>query len=528
MTHRLLCAGLLVAAAVAVGCSSRLDDGADNNESNLAREGEVDDLAELESILGDDKVAAAFRTNPSGISSRLPPMEQFLRVGRACNRRDSREIFIVEEKNTRLGGVQEETPDLLPRAVISGCSQNPSSTAGVRESFELFVAVVSDKTYPLDDPFSLEPVEVMALDQTTGLYNFYILHPAETPGQHPTVQRFDRRADGEVVKMEKIAGQKATTAVNQNRECFNCHVHGGPVMNELTLPWTGWVSSHRLFSRSLTGTTRELVSEARPFAAEHTRASLANDLERTIRASTSMWVEGIPGRPGSGLGPQTMSGQQPGGIAGLLRSVFCETEFNFASSFDTIPFPLFLDETVANFARLERPLSLPATAFELLPVRSETDKRIEIFLQKRQILRPNTVLASRIVDDEHDVFSAKRCALHDTVTASLEEGGTPEIATRQALLAAVEGDDAHPARTAFIRALLDTSLDEDSLYAAEDAYVSELQARYQLDIAKLETTAGLREIQRRLWDRQIAAQAMFPSPANPLPLMHPVAAVANN
>ena len=195
-------ASLLGAALVAVGCSSRLDDGAYVQESNLAEEPEVDDLAELESILGDDKVADAFRVNPSGISSKLADMEQFLRVGRACNRRDSKEIFIVEEKNTRLGGVQDETPDLLPRAVISGCSQNPSSTASVRESFDLFLAVVSDRTYPLADPFSTDPVEVMALDRTTGLYNFYILHAPEKPDSthREPLRSAGRRRGGEARK----------------------------------------------------------------------------------------------------------------------------------------------------------------------------------------------------------------------------------------------------------------------------------------------------------------------------------------
>ena len=56
---------------------------------------------------------------------------------------------------------------------------------------------------------------------------------------------------------------------------------------------------------------------------------------RITKASIAMWIEGLPERPGSGLGPQILSGEQPGGVGALLKSVFCETEVNFASAFDT-------------------------------------------------------------------------------------------------------------------------------------------------------------------------------------------------
>jgi hypothetical protein len=517
--HWLFGGSLLAAAACALGaagCSSR-PEGPTAEESTLAAS-DSDDAAELDKVLGDDRVARAFRASPTAIPSQLSNFENLLKVGRACNRSDSKEIFIIEEKNTRLGGVQADSDVLLPRAVFTGCNQNVGVASAIRQSFELFVAVVSDKTHPTNNPFSFEPVEAMALDQTTGLYNFYILHKPEQAGRPATVVRFARNAQGQIEKFSKEAGKPATKEISKNHECFNCHVNGGPIMNELTQPWTGWVSSNQIISRQYTGETRDIISESRPFAAEHTRSSLANELERTTRAAISMWVEGLPERPGSGLGPQTLAGKQPGGVPALLRSVFCETEFNFTSAFDYIPMQMFADDVVGGLASLERPQSLVSTNFPVhFPVRAQADKNIDGFLQKKGILRQETSLAARAVDDEHDILSTKRCALHAETVRRINAGATPNDAAKAAILASVGNQTG--ARADYIRALLTGT--PDALTAAEAAYIADLTARYNADTAKLTTDAGMRELQRRLDDRQRAAQAMFNRPANPLPAMHP-------
>jgi hypothetical protein len=516
MSLRAPCA--VVVLAFASACSSAI--GSQESEAN----GDGDEVAELRKVLGDDRVARAFLATPEAISSKLEETERLLGVGRACTRPSSKEIFVVEEKSTRFGGKQQDTRDLLPRAVIGGCNLNPTAVGSVRQSFELFVAAISDKSFPLDDPFSVEPVELMALDSTTGLYNFYIIERPEPahPHDRPTVTRFARRADGQVERLQKVARRAATREVSSNRKCFDCHVHGGPIMNELTQPWTGWVSSNATYSRpTLTGTSRELVSEARPFASEHNRSSLANDLEKITRASIAMWVEGLPERPGSGLGPQILSGQQPGGVAGLLKSVFCETELNFASTFETVPFPLFVDEQVARMAGLASAIPPPASSTfpKLLPVRSETDKRIEIFLQRKGILKPDTALAVRVFDDEHDAFSSSRCALHPRVAAAIAGGQTAEDATRAVIAATLSG--ANGARERFLRALI-TPTSEEERTDAEAAYIDDLNARYGRDTAKLESAEGLAELDARLAARQRAASAMFPSPANMLPRLQHV------
>jgi hypothetical protein len=508
---------LVILAVAAAGCSSAIVSESD------ALESDDEEITELRKVLGDDRVARAFLGQPARISSKLGETEQLLGVGRACARPGSKEIFIVEEKSTRFGGKQQDTRDLLPRAVIGGCNVNPTAVGSIRQSFELFVAAISDKSFPLDDPFSVEPVELMALDATTGLYNFYIIERPEPahPHDRPTVTRFARRPDGKIERLQKVARRPATREVSSNRKCFDCHVHGGPVMNELTQPWTGWVSSNATYSRpTLTGTSRELVSEARPFASEHTRSSLANDLEKITRAAIAMWVEGLPERPGSGLGPRTLSGEEPGGVTGLLKSVFCETELNFASSFETVPFPLFVDDQVARMAGL--PAALPPTSSsfpQLLPVRSETDRRIEVFLQRKGILKPDTALAVRVFDDEHDVFSPTRCSLHAPVAAAIASGQTPDKATREAIAAALSRGGP---RERFVRALIADAPEEREKGDAEAAYIEDLHARYGRDVAKLESAAGLAELDDRLARRQRAAQAMFPSPANMLPRLQHV------
>lgn len=520
--------GGLGALALAVGCSSTGDDATANSGANLAEQDPVTELAELDKVLGHDRVGRVLHANLNSISSKLPDNENLFGVGRACNNAASKEIFIVEEKSTRFGGRQQDTLNLLPRAVIGGCNQSPLTSSHLG-SFELMIAAVSDKDYPLDDPFSIEPVELMALDDDTGLFNFYIIERPEPlhPHDRPTVTRFDRRADGQIMRYQKIANRPAMIEVSSNRKCFDCHVNGGPVMNELTQPWSGWISSAGQYSRpSVTGLSRELISEARPFNREHNRSSLANDLERITREAIQTWIEGQPGKPGSGLGPQTLSGAQPGGVSALLKSTFCQTELNFASTFDTIPLPMFVDEFLANFASLEPPInSIQNPKFPVrLPVRSEVDKRIEVFLQKKGQITPDTVLAARLVDDEHDVFSTKRCGLYPSVVAAIANGSTAEAASRAAIATTIAAGANTPAEK-LIAAILNPKTTDDERSKAESDYIADLTARYNADITKVESPDGLKELDDRLAAKQKAAQAMFPSTANVLPRLEHVPSI---
>jgi hypothetical protein len=513
------CIGALVV-LLAAGCAAASSDGVTSDRDLV----DLDEAAELDRVLGNDRVGRVLRANPSTIPDRLATFEATFGVGRACNRTDSKEIFTVEETSTRITGAQVETPNLLPRLVIGGCNQTPSRPGSVRQTFEMLVAMVSDTERDPNDPIPTQPVEIMALDDTTGLFNFYVLEPSAVENGPATVTRFVRGADDVVERWQKVAGRAATKEVFPDRKCFNCHVHGGPIMNELTEPWTNWVSSHKTLSRELTGDTRQLTSEARPFSGEHSRSSLANQLEQVTRASIAMWIEGLPGVAGSGLGPQILSGAQPGGVPQLLRSVLCETEVNYATVFNTVPIATFVDATVAAFASLEPPIPpVSGASFTLLPVRSETDQRIEKFLQKARILSPDTVLAVRIFDDKNDIFSPRRCGLHTEVARRLADA-TPEAAIRSAILAALDSQETTkattPAQRKYLRALLDPGTESEVRDSAESEYIADLTGRYTAETSKLESDDGRDQIGRRWRARQAAARAMFPTAKNPLPITH--------
>jgi hypothetical protein len=532
-------ASLASAVAFAAGCTAGDEDIVSSESAVHAPP--LDEAKELESILGDDRVARFVRANPKAIPGKFGQVEEAYGIGSKCNRRDSHEIWAVEEKDTRITGAQVEMPNLMPRVLVGGCQQ---TLGNLRESFELTVAMVSSNVpTDIDNAIPDVPVEFMALDETSGLFNFYVMEP--TPGSdNGTLARFVRLADGTVQKWTKIPGKAATKEDFPQGKCFNCHVHGGPVMNELTEPWTNWVSQHHQISRPMTGFTHALVSEARPFPGDtHNRNSLANDLERVTRASIAMWVEGIPGKPGSGIGQQTLDGKQPGGVSRLLKSVFCESEVNYASILEAtaVPSPLFLDQKIADLAGLQAPippLAVSGPSWTLLPVRSETDQRIEAFLVKRGILKLDTVNAARAFDDMNDIFSAKRCSLHEDATKRITPGVSPDAAVRASILASLDADDAarkagQPSTTtaaqrAYIRALLSDTITADKRDSAELAYIDDVTKRFQAEAAKLETADGLAELSKRWTDRQGLARAMFPKPENMLPLTHaPAAPVAS-
>jgi hypothetical protein len=520
--------GIGLATSGLLACSAGAED-ADSSESAIHAP-PLDEAQELESILGDDRVADYLRAHPSAIPNHFDKVEAAYGIGRQCNRTDSKEIWVAEEKDTRITGAQVEMPDLMPRLAIGGCQQQ---LGDLKQTFSLMVAMVSDPNRAVDDAIPNQPVEFMTLDNKTGLFNFYVLEPGATEETNATVSRFIRLADGTVQKWTKVAGKAATKEDFPQGKCFNCHVHGGPIMNELTEPWTNWVSQHHQLSRPMSGNTHTLVSEARPFPGDQqTRSTIAQDLERVTRASIAMWVEGIPGVAGSGIGQQTLDGKQPGGVSKLLESVFCESEVNYASVLapDAVPTPLMLDQKIADLAGLQ-PAVPPFSGADwtLLPVRSETDQRIEAFLIKRGILKLDTAMAVRAFDDQHDIFSAKRCSLHADATARLASGDTTvDAAVRASILASLDADDAaraagHPSTTtapqrAYLRALLDDTTTSDARDAAEQAYVADVTERFQAEAAKLESPEGLAELSQRWKDRQASARAMFPRAENPLPL----------
>src|SRR5262249_54591593 len=150
----------------------------------------------------------------------------------------------------------------------------------------------------------------------------------------------------------------------------------------------------------MSGETLSIVSEAVPSPTTH-RSSLAKGLEDALTAGMREYVVG--GAKGTGYGQAVLKEQQPGGVLRLLKSAFCETEVHYPPASDTGPVELFFDPAAIVSASPQPPVVNQGDPFPtLMPVRSEMDKRVELFLVKNGFLTANTRQAIRLLDEEND------------------------------------------------------------------------------------------------------------------------------
>jgi hypothetical protein len=499
-----------------------------------------EDVAEAEGAAGaagdfwgKDRVGALLER-----SARIPASylayEEMFGVGRKCNNPKSNEIFIVEETQTRLAGPREThdvTPTkLMPRAVITGCNDGSG-----RQPHTLMAALISDPDQPgadQGDTIRTWPLEVMALDEKTGLYNFYIFEPVnppadggpvpiDAPGKVTRVYRTKQRNGSFNVFERKILGAgQAPTAQKQpiggaNR-CFNCHVEGAPLMNELRDPWTNWVSfKNKIAHSQMSGLTQELVGKALP-AAE--KSSLGNDLQPIIESGITEYTFGRTER--NGWARKTLAGELPGGIGKMLKSVFCETEVNYGNPSEAFPLEIWLDPDAASSASLVPPSSFGNDLFPFqFPIRSTRDRTVEAWLVQKKFLDQATVKAIRLLDDENDIFSPPRCALLPEVTRGaptqaealskhvrsvvrrkLEEAPFKTLASTQ------------PKRFLYLTALLDERPGQARI-KAEEEYNAELTERYEA-MEKGET-----EIKAKERFRKARIREKFRRSSRPLPVL---------
>lgn len=498
---------------IAAACSASEGRGTTGTEDELA--------STPDAIFGYDRVGAALKDHTDRIPTTLSEVEALFGIGRACTRRDSKEIFVVEEPRSRLpnGDVTVEGA-LLPRAVISGCNTGElSDPASVTRSTSLFMALVSDPDRAErtnGDGILTEPIEVMAFDEKSGIYDFYVFD--KTPDGKPEVTRVYRNEETGAVLERRMTStgrpSRPAPPANGSKRCFACHVNGAPLMNEMRDPWTNWISFKKTLPVSrLAGDTKALVSEAAPNASTG-RASLANDLEPIMRSAIRAQVSGV-GAPGSGWASRMMA--RADGLPRMLSSVFCETELNYTSATDAIPIEAFIDpdltngDLIAPSAFGERPM--------LLPIRSEMDRAVEAWLTDNEYLSHELVLAVRLFDDENDVFSEARCRLKEGAVAAIagaRQAADVRERLRTYLLSRAEEatfKTTQPRRYAYLVALLQP---EPSLTALDEAfaeYAAELAARFETmkgDLARVETRDQARK------DR---ARRMFPGASSPLPVL---------
>ena len=514
-----LALSLVTAAATAIACGAPVDDGASSADEAVTTEGD---------FYGNDRVGAVLKGHPEKVPASFDGFEKTFGVGRACARKDSKEIFIVEESQTR--GVDVKVNTLLPRAVISGCNTGDlSDPNSAKTSYSLFAALVSDPGMhqaTQGDTMRMWPLEVMALDQTTGQYNFYVFEPAVTPGDRwaplpantpGKVARVFRTKDA-VLERRLEAGKAVTPdapPADGTDRCFRCHVNGAPLMNEMRDPWTNWVSFKKaLPSSTLFQTTKELVTEAVPSSTTG-RSSLANDFEPIMRAAIQGYVFGTT--PTGGWANATVAGTQPGSIKRMLEAVFCETELNYGTAGQTVPIEVFFDPDVINGTDITPPPSFGSKKIPFeFPIRSTFDQQTESWLVDRKFLSIETVKAIRLLDDENDIFSPARCGYLAEVTKNLIAEPTKVQAQVRKVLTSKLGSlpftATQPKRAAFLKALLSPN-PVAGIDVLETDYLAELVARF-----KAADTSDAAILTKDALRKKLA-RAKFPNPANPLPVL---------
>jgi hypothetical protein len=314
-------------------------------------------------------------------------------------------------------------------------------------------------------------------------------------------------------------------------------------MNELSDPWTNWVSFKKAFpaNANMTGATKELVSLAVPDAARGT-SGLAGDLEQILRAAHCRYVGGRECKKGpdappdarpNGFGHRVLEGKEAGGVARLLKSVFCQTELNYVSAGQSLPEEVFFDPTATAPASVPKVSTGGDLRFPFqFPVRSEVDKDIELFLMGNRILAPSIVSAIRVVDDENDIFSQERCALLADITKTPlpAEGFRVNARVREAIVAKLSGPNAfsfvnasppQPARIQYLKTLLDLVPGREAQDAARFDYSEEVLGRFAKKKAAF-ASGGLAKqaIVAREADRKDLARRMFDG-GGPIPVLDP-------
>lgn len=502
-------------------------------------------------LFGDDRVGDLLGQHLDRAPASLAQFEELFGVGRRCRREESHEVFIIEEASSRRGGVQKPSP-VQPRAVFTGCSTDAADPKRDQVTASLFVAVISSPDAPhaaTGDSMITDDVEVMATDRTSGLYNFYVFRPS-SGGAPGVVQRIVQHPDGTVEERTQGLGQALDTRPAQGRRCLSCHGSFDPLMNELSDPWTHWVSvrTPKAQSTGLTGDTLSIVEEARASDGAHTRVSFASALEVTVRVGLHDLVAGLPERPGSGLGwwvlrggvagaggapvpatptastmdgtvaPPAPNGDEVVDARRALRSVFCDTALNFTSPVESAPLELFVDPAVILTEGIARPVIpiAPAALFQM-PIRSELDLQMEQFLVARGFLTAPLALAARVVDDRRDALSTTRCALWSQLSPGPKARGPWVEDVRRVLAAAAAATPAGPKRD-YLQALVDPTASPASLEAPRKAYADDVRRWVRDDARLLETDTGRQVLVDRVKSLKAAAAVLFPTDANPLPV----------
>ena len=375
------------------------------------------------------------------------------------------ESFVVGEQ---IGRAETVTADCGPssrRLVISFTGTHAATSTVLAGN--VFVAVFLTPSGPVGD------LEVMAWDQTNGVYNYYKLE------------------DGTWRFRNSSADLTAAPADVLSDGCLACHVNGGPIMKEFTFPWNHWHSLPNTFEAGYLrpGSQSWPVANSALLGQRLTGAQI---LEVTIQSSLQRFANTLlTDRIATAAdGTVTVSG-----LKGLIDSLFTPTELNLGSSnvksgldgggltqrpsgninipdsffvnimqMRDIELPVFQGQGLVTEVFTPGDLGLTVTEYETLlsefdistscmpgrdtlfawfgPEPSEFDRRMVERLTRRGIVDDNFVASALAIDVETPLFSDARASMLEHVPDTLSAPSSTGLAKAltEAVVASLAAD----------------------------------------------------------------------------------------
>ena len=307
--------GAAALALMMFSCSGDTDSGNNaNNANNTGNNGKGDDTGQLVCDVG-NKANRAVDFTALGD----PIARKVLRADGECP--ESYPELMAKLRETDSEGCDSGPKAGIRTWIVSETAQildEPTSYRAVvtrkcdnRKEEDIFMSLFG---VTVDRPTSPN-VEIMAFDDTTGVYNYYTLEGGEFEFHGDSADYVQPGAD---------------------QRCAACHTGGGAVFKELDTPWMHWEGHHD------TPGAADLVNGSEDLG---NRASSASSLESLVKSSTRRWNE-----------VRVANAVAAGDTAELLRPLFCSVEVNIdnGSDFPTsevrrVNFDLLLDSKLKGF-----------------------------------------------------------------------------------------------------------------------------------------------------------------------------------
>jgi hypothetical protein len=404
-----------------------------------------------------------------------------------------------------------------------------SASAGLKREFRIVItrtdaanSSIVMMNVPAGDRAGL--LELIAWDASKKAFNYY---------RREDVARWVWRGDS----------RDALRAASTGQGCFQCHVHGAPVMKELRLPWNNWHSQSASIPREAIPDTAirdsALFVDKRP----------AEELERSVRAWASQSI--------SARVAEKATGKKLLEAPRLVRALFETTTVNLTTSNSLsdasattpldLPTRFFVNSDLLSTvlkvkippfsAKIRRDHYLAAidkfkfrleqgsfvrkgdTRFAFLvpePAMEETSLLQQ--LVAKNVVTPHFALAVALIDFQNPVFSQARAQLLQYVpdTATLKSGGSDlaEKAASAIITAAATADAGSPEK-----------LFAEHYAMKPEALRAEAEKRLKQYLAAVESRltqqAGVDDYIQLAETRRASFAQMFLSELGSFPLMLP-------